>query len=212
MELARRFSLLWIGLVVFVLAALGAHSIRRSTAQSRLDQPAASSRTAVDSVGHELLLVLIASVDCPVCHDPVLPELMENARRDIMKQANDIGARFAFIGVVEGSDPNSGVDYLSRFRSVDEIIAGHGWLNTGLVQFVTTVHEGPLVTPQVLVVGRTTRFYAVDRGSERVLVRHLGLGSLSVWAEAGAPLGDLSQFSTAASRSDAHSLSVGGNR
>jgi hypothetical protein len=156
-----------VALCAFTIAAVGAYKLRSAGTYPVSVNQSSLSELDSDSLRQEVLLVYVGSVTCPVCHDPKLPVLIERARRQLQQHADSIGARFSFVTIVDAARPHEAVDYLKRFESVDEIVAGNGWLNSGIVQYVTTVHRGPLATPQLLVVTRSTRYSAVDMSSER---------------------------------------------
>ena len=89
-------------------------------------------------------------------------------------------------------DMNSarGLAHIRKFGAFDEVMAGRGWANIGLLKYVYGDMPGRAATPQLLVVARTLHSEGGGYGflDERVISRMVGLESIKKWFEAGAPL------------------------
>ena len=151
--------------------------------------PAASVAT-----GAELALVFIGSSTCGPSNAEPLPGWIDGIKLQVREHARTRGAAFAAIGIARDRSAADGIAHLRRFGAFDEVIAGRGWLNTGMLRYVWEDLPGRAATPQVLVVERRI----VDRSSpaaaeavvadERVLVRKVGLREIERWVAAGAPV------------------------
>jgi hypothetical protein len=61
------------------------------------------------------------------------------------------------IGVALDKDPADGVRFLERFGPFDEVIAGNGWNNVGVIRYVWADVPGVPSIPQVVVTVRQVR-------------------------------------------------------
>ncbi len=96
----------------------------------------------------------------------------------------------ATIGIAKDSVAEQGIRHLRRFGRFDEIMAGRGWRNAGVLRYIYDDFPGPAATPQVLVLRRTL---ANNVGQwevlkEEVLVRKVGLMEIRNWVNRGATI------------------------
>ena len=133
---------------------------------------------------NEILLVYVGSSGCGFANDPALPEVIEQAKLALQKQAAETGSSFAAIGVSIDRDPAQGHAHLAKMGRFDETMTGRRqWgIGTGIWQ------EFIVGTPQVLVVRQTEGEARLPVASENVVVRKPGFGPIADWVEAGAPL------------------------
>ncbi|MCY3599679.1 MAG: hypothetical protein OXN85_06885, partial [Gemmatimonadetes bacterium] len=83
----------------------------------------------------------------------------------------------------------NGLEHLERFGPFDEVTAGRGWLNMGVLEYIYGDLPGVAATPQVIVVERTVKRDGEWRiEDQRVLARRAGLDEIEEWAKEGAPL------------------------
>jgi hypothetical protein len=153
--------------------------------------PASGMAASADSTtrgGPELVLVIITSVSCAACHDARLPDLVERVDRALRAKAGTRQWHYASVGIIVSDDARVGMEYVKRFVTLDEVIAGHGGLNSGLLKYVSSEFRGPMATPQNAIVLRRTTGFDIEKGSEQIVLRRIGGAAISQWLEAGALL------------------------
>ena len=146
--------------------------------------------TARTDSGSELVFVFVGSSSCSWSNRPELRDFVRTARLAVRDKsiAEDIG--FAAVGVARDVVASKGIAHLAAFGEFDEIMAGRGWLNSGVLRYIYGDLPGPAATPQILVVERRV---VVDQGQrsvagERVVARHAGLAEIRKWVDRGMPL------------------------
>lgn len=137
----------------------------------------------------EILMVYIGSSTCGPSNTPGLDETIERLKLATQSRARGRGLTFATMGIARDRNVGAGLEHLAKFGAFDELSAGRGWYNMGLVKYLYEEVPGTAATPQVLVVqrrvlGGLTRGY----GPERVLARKVGVKEILDWEAAGAPL------------------------
>ena len=137
--------------------------------------------------GDELVFVVIGSSSCAWSNLPVTANLVREARDSVVARAERSALRVATVGVAKDIVPERGIEHLRRFGAFDEVTAGRGWWNAGILRYIFDEFPGPAVTPQVLVIARTLaksggQWEIVD---ERVVVRKVGLTELTRWVDGG---------------------------
>lgn len=139
--------------------------------------------------GSELVFIFVGSSSCSWSNKPELRDLVRTARLAVRDRsiAEDMG--FAAVGVARDVVASKGVAHLATFGEFDEVMAGRGWLNSGVLRYIYGDLPGPAATPQILVVERRV---VVDRGErsiadERVVARLTGLAEIRMWVDSGMP-------------------------
>ena len=148
---------------------------------------------ALATEGAEALLVYVGSSTCGWSNTPELPRLVGDLKRELRSRARREGWRFAAVGIAKDRRAADGLAHLEKFGAFDEVMAGHGWANRGVQEFVYGQGSlaGPGVTPQVLVVLRRLEFVAdghISIADEEVLTRKAGLDQITDWIADGAPI------------------------
>jgi len=140
--------------------------------------------------GSELMFVFVGSSSCPWSNRPELRTLVRTARLAVRDKAiaEDVG--FAAVGIAGDAVASNGIAYLAGFGEFDEVMAGRGWLNGGVLRYIYGDLPGPAATPQIVVVERRV---VVARGQrsvadERVVARQAGLAEIRRWVDIGMPL------------------------
>jgi len=177
--------------LVLVLA-IGMFQVGRWAVRSTLTatEPTGTAPLASRSVADgdtELVLVLIVSSTCDFCADPRLPSMVGEARDSITQLPERVGAGSVMSAVAVDSDVPAGLAFLQRFGSFDEVVAGRGWLSSGLFELVWADHPGPAKVPQVVLLRRSIRMNPkriLGRETE-VLHRAVGLEGINRWKEGG---------------------------
>lgn len=142
--------------------------------------------------GSELVFVFVGSSGCSWSNRPELPEMVRTAKLAVRDRSRAEDKGFAAIGIAKDVVPSKGIAHLAAFGDFDEVMAGRGWLNAGVLRYVYDDLPGPAATPQIIVVARDV---LVDRGQraildERVVARMTGLAEIREWVGDGMRLED----------------------
>ncbi len=142
--------------------------------------------------GEQLLLVYVGSSTCGWSNRPGLPAMVRGLKTELSSRAAALGKQFAVIGVARDRRADDGLAHLEKFGPFDEVMAGQSWANTGIQEYIYGARDmaGPGVTPQLIILSRRLDYSVghVSTEEERVLLRRTGLGEITEWVEAGAPL------------------------
>ena len=145
--------------------------------------------------GEEMLLVFVGSSTCAWSNVPKLPPLVRDVKTELQARTRAAGRRFVAVGIARDRHASVGLAYLEKFGEFDEVMSGHGWANLGIQEYVYGAGEmaGPGVTPQVILMTRRLDYPvgAVSIEDQRVILRKTGLGEISDWIAAGAPVPSL---------------------
>ena len=119
---------------------------------------------------------------------------MKLAVRD---QSRESGRKFAAMGVARDVVAQHGLTHLDQFGPFDEVTAGRGWLNLGVLEYIYGDLPGPSATPQIIVLEREIgREGLRSISGQRILERRVGLDEIEEWADNGSLLDDLSDSET----------------
>lgn len=140
--------------------------------------------------GSELVFVFIGSSRCHWSNRPELRSLVGTAILAVRDRSRAQGDGFAAIGIARDVVASEGVAHLAAFGEFDEVMAGRGWLNAGVLHYIYNELPGPAATPQIVVLRRTV---VVDNGQrsvtdERVVARKAGVAEIRGWVEDGLPV------------------------
>jgi hypothetical protein len=139
--------------------------------------------------GSGVVLVFIGSPECPWSTLPSLPGMIRDLKLGIRERAAASDRWFATIGIAQSSDARSGMAFLESFGEFDEVVAGGGWTNVGLLRYVYGNVSGLAATPQVVVVERVARpGDPLEFLEERLLARYVGIEHIERWLATGAAL------------------------
>lgn len=138
------------------------------------------------------MLTYIGSSTCGPSNKKDLPELIEALKRSVQRRARETGRRFTAIGIAKDETVSSGIAHLRRFGVFDEIMAGNGWLNTGIRHYVFEDIPGSAATPQVVLTERDIQAAGPHNEvrQERLLVRRVGAEEIRSWRDSGTPVPD----------------------
>ena len=157
--------------------------------------------------GEQLLLVYVGSSTCGWSNRPELPGMIRRLKGELSSRAAAAGTQFAAIGVARDRKAEDGLAHLEKFGPFDEVLAGQGWANTGIQEYIYGAADmaGPGVTPQLIVLSRRLDYSVghVAAKEQRVLLRKTGLGNITEWVEAGAPFEGDSPSAAAYDRTEA---------
>ncbi|MBD3615286.1 MAG: hypothetical protein HUJ22_01845 [Gracilimonas sp.] len=95
-------------------------------------------------------LVYIGSADCAACNDSLHKEIkvMKDRLREVSK-LHDF--RLMTTGISVEVNSTRGVEFLNKSGPYDEIIAGAGWYNLGVDNYIWNKFDGEGAIPQVLI-------------------------------------------------------------
>jgi hypothetical protein len=166
-----RLSLAWVA--VAACGGLLAWSI-----WVRVPAPTDASESAVPNrvqSGKEVLSIFITAAGCGPSHAPELPDALSRINASLEKISGSASPPVK-IGVALDHYPKTGLDFLSRFGTFDELIAGGSWLNSASVTWLIRGGER-LDTPQLLVVERDVEALqsSLRVGQDRVVDRAVGV-------------------------------------
>lgn len=139
--------------------------------------------------GDELSLVYIGSSTCRWSNIPELQTAVRTAIENLREYGAENGYHVSEVGVARDLSVRAGLKHLNELAQFDEVVAGRGWMNTGLLRYVHDQFPGEAATPQVLVVLRRVNL-APERSieAEAVVLRKVGATEIQNWATAGALL------------------------
>jgi hypothetical protein len=144
--------------------------------------------TGID--GDEIIAVFITSSGCVASRQPELPGSLESIKLALAERGRAQAFRFSIIGVALDWDPMTGVEHLGAFGRFDELVAGRNWWNSGAAAYIWRDVPGSAVTPQLVVVRRTSQLQpgGIRISREEPFLRLLGTREIMEWADAGSPL------------------------
>lgn len=147
--------------------------------------PDRTPRAARLQSGTELILVLLGSSGCGASRTPGFPEAIDSLVGLLSRAAQMDGFQFSVIGVAVDPSIADGLKFLNRFHGFDEVLVGHGWLNSGAVKYVWQDLGGSAVLPQVLLVRRDVLLgrTGVQVTSERTITRVIGVRQILDWVQ-----------------------------
>ncbi|WP_419161748.1 hypothetical protein [Candidatus Palauibacter sp.] len=140
--------------------------------------------------GDELVLTAIVSSNCYWSNLPEVKRAIREAKLLLSRRAEEEGIGFAAVGVARDLSAEAGIAHLRKHGLFDEVRAGRGWYNSGVMEFIYGDFAGPAITPQLVIMTQRVSFQAGERRmAERiVLTRKLGSDAIVNWVDAGAPL------------------------
>lgn len=146
--------------------------------------------SARTDTGEELALIFVGSSRCRWSNRPELPGLVRQAKLAIRDRAQAEEVGFVAIGIARDAVASAGIRHLAEYGDFDELTAGRGWLNAGVLRYVFNELPGPAATPQIIVVRRDVVVNGGQRtiGNERVVVRIVGFTQIRDWVESGMAL------------------------
>jgi hypothetical protein len=132
----------------------------------------------------EVQLVLVGATFCHGADSPefqaAVVKLKENAARIIGQR----GYAYSTVGVAIDWTPAEGLEFLSRFGSFDQVLAGRNWVNEGAVKYIWRDLPGSPSVPTLLIVQRDVKLgNRIEIGAEHVLVRIEGADSITAFAQ-----------------------------
>ena len=138
--------------------------------------------------GRELLLVAIVSATCVWSNLPEVSTAIRTAKGLVAQQADERGVGFAAIGVAKNVSAMEGIRHLAQHGRFDEVMAGRGWYNTGVIQFIYGDIAGLAGTPQLVVLEQEVALRGGKRTvmNRRELDRVVGADQIVEWVAAGA--------------------------
>ena len=80
--------------------------------------------------------------------------LVERAKAALSAKAEDDSVAIHVIATSTDPLPQSAIEYLNGFGEFDEVVAGGGWVNTGLLRYIWNEHAGAPEVPQLIVLKR----------------------------------------------------------
>jgi hypothetical protein len=189
---------IWL-LIVFLLIPFGAFMLGRVGGVSVLSDRNYSTEYTSPRVSvkeKEIVMVYVGASTCGFANDPDLPGIIEKTKLSLQERAGIQGIGFSAVGVSIDWDVKEGVQHLDKFGVFDEILTGRKWHGYGGRQFFwETLPSSLFATPQVLVIARTPDFpdsslFGQEYPSlnETVLVRKIGVESITEWLEQGLSL------------------------
>lgn len=83
------------------------------------------------------------------------------------------------------TDTRIGQQLLAQFGSIDELLLGRGWLNTGAIKYIWEDIRGFPAVPQIVVTTRSVvRGRTVEVSGEQSVLRKVGATQIVNWSEA----------------------------
>ena len=184
----RRFVLSPIGVFVFLSAAgLGSVALTRPHPPELMPKTDLASAPAANH--REVVLVLIGASFCSGMRQAGFRPAFLAMRDTVAKRAHQAGRVFVTIGVSLDWDPEVGVGLLKTYGPFDELAAGANWENIGAVDYIWN-DKGGAAIPQVVVLERSvdTDGRGFSYGSDRIVLRLVGIDGLQSWMRAGGQL------------------------
>jgi hypothetical protein len=127
-----------------------------------------------DSIYTEIVAVAIVADFCDLCRSKEFKTDLQHLHKLLREQ--NVG-KVVFIGVALDSSVQRGLRSLNAIAEFDEVIAGRGWSNTGLIRYVWNDLPGRAVVPQVVltsrevIAGARTITFSKERLHRRLLGR-----------------------------------------
>ena len=144
-----------------------------------------------------LLSYTLVHQDVLFSNEEGLPLRIDRIKVLLQAKAAAQDRSFVTIGIAEDWSVKNGLGHLSKFGDFDEIMAGRGWLNEGIMKYVWKGSYGEPATPQVIVIDRfitvaSSENLRYDMRDEELVVRKAGIDAIQRWLEMGTPLPRLS--------------------
>lgn len=141
--------------------------------------------------GDEVAFIFIGSSKCQYANDERVNRIVRRAKLHLSRLINEKGLGFSATGIAKDWIVRDGIEYLGKFGSFDEILAGRSWLNEGVLKYVYEEIPGYAATPQIIVTKR--KVLGVDHDyygtiGERILTRKIGIQELLNWEKNGFPI------------------------
>lgn len=204
-KLARAGLLVWLAAGIVVLAATVRALVQPQpvAAESATRPLRATPPPAADSAvrsyvadlgiktGAEVALVFVGASFCGAHNIPGFPQLIENAKIAVQRQARTGGKQFRAVGVAVDWKPADGYAFLARFGEFDEIMAGSNWIGDGATRYVWRDLPGGAEVPQIIIMERHVDAEAartIRMSEDRVVRRIQGTKAIEAWVAAGAPI------------------------
>lgn len=197
MGLKDRRILLWAGAFFLFSVGLGTAglipvpvvSFSWSPSRSGIGEPYRPAFRVDDN--RELVMAYIGSRHCAASNDPVLPQLVETLKHELLGRAEEANTGFSAVGVGIDWLPVDGWRHLAGFGAFDEIVVGRKWSGLGARHFMKESIAGTAATPQVLVYERrrSSDGEGITSAWENViLARKVGVSRIQNWIDNGVPL------------------------
>jgi hypothetical protein len=172
-----------VGVLLFSVGFL----ISRETDLVSLGPSSTARAVDVGAEKTEWVLVYIGSSTCGPSNKPELPALVARARSALQARARLMDRRVWLVGIAQDESAETGLAHLRKIEAFDEVLAGHGWLNTGLTRYVFGDLPGMPATPQLILTERTISRggTAMPVANERSIIRTVGLSEITRWSEPG---------------------------
>jgi hypothetical protein len=128
----------------------------------------------------EIVLVVVGGSICNFSRARHLRPFVDSLRLKLSAEAAQRGIVFTTVGVSVDVQAKDGIAYLASLGTFDEIVAGGTWRNTGVLYYVRNNMAGPLATPQIVVIERSSFATATPDVAvrETLRLRVTGLGGL----------------------------------
>jgi hypothetical protein len=152
----RRFSVYTVcilGLVVGVgiqtIVARPSRSSVRPTLAENLD-----TRAPTDTGAQEVAVFIGASWCAATARSPALRDSLPIVFKRLAMEATARHHKFSRIGVSLDVPPQTGLDWLSKYGSFDQVIVGGGWGNFGVVNMIWSDSASQAALPQLIIFSR----------------------------------------------------------
>lgn len=143
----------------------------------------ASSEHAQLESRSQLAVVLISGPSCRAATPQEIRVAFDSLMAAVASRYGRPSVEIKAIGVSVDGDVASGVRYLERVATFDEVAVGGGWHNTAVRQFATLGLAGPLTIPQVVIVSRQRDgTWGSGLGPDSLVARLVGIGEIHLWA------------------------------
>ncbi len=174
-------------LVCIVASAAVILTLRRHMAGS---QTVSEGAAEAPQFGDEIQIVLIVSRTCRSCQSLVEDAVIGEMVRAVQLKAEDRDLKTRLVGIAVDQSWEGSIDFLRSIADFDEVLAGGGWLNTGVVLFGHRDIPGPISVPQIVVIRRNVS--RLDDHTivapDQLLLRKVGLNELWAWQARGFPI------------------------
>ena len=146
------------------------------SAVTRRDAIAAS--TDSDSSNSVVVVSLVVSPSCAACNDPALLSSIRELQRAVNLTPE---GRVRFAGIALARSSADGVQFLERFGSFDEVMAGSGWDGVIGRRYLQGDGSGVQAVPQLIVselVDEIDHPLGRRKSTERLVQRRVGLDAI----------------------------------
>ncbi|WP_419948406.1 hypothetical protein [Candidatus Palauibacter sp.] len=188
----RRIAVVGLVLIGFLIGLSGRLPIPEISVDwpTRFDAESEYQPAQRTDEGEELVLIAVVSSRCSWSNLPEVKRAIRDAKLLLSRRAEEEGMGFAAVGVARDISAEAGIEHLREHGLFDEVRAGRGWYNSGVMEFIYGDIAGPALTPQLIIVKQRISYEASERrvDGRQVLARKLGSDGIVNWTEAGAPL------------------------